>query len=97
MLKAKAVRLENGMVPFSFQDILTLLWLTLSCRVEEEVWEETMIQKDSKQNAGIKSLVKKYRAMFEIPENLNHYSKADYKLAEKKFLKYAILEGKVRT
>lgn len=53
--------------------------------------------RDSKQNAGIKSLVKKYRAMFKIPENFNHYSEADYKIAEKKFLKYAILEGKVRT
>ena len=55
-----------------------------------------MIQKDPKQNAGIKSLVKRYRAMFEIPENLNHYSEADYKIAEKKFLKYAMLEGEVR-
>ena len=55
-----------------------------------------MVQQDSEQNAGIKSLVKKYRTMFEIPENLNHYSKEDYKIAEKKFLKYAILEGKVR-
>jgi hypothetical protein len=49
-----------------------------------------MIQKHSKQNAGIKSLVKKYRTMFAIPENLNHYSEADYKIAEKKFLKHAI-------
>jgi hypothetical protein len=49
-----------------------------------------MIKKDSKQNTGIKSLVKKYRAMFEIPENLNHYSKTDYKVAEKKFLKYIL-------
>lgn len=56
-----------------------------------------MIQRDSKQNASIKSLVKKYRAMFEIPENLNYYSEADYKIAEKKFLKYAMLEGKVGT
>ena len=56
-----------------------------------------MNQKGSKQNAGIKALVKKYRAMFEIPENLNHYSEADYRIAEKKFLKYAILEGKIRT
>jgi hypothetical protein len=57
-----------------------------------------MVQEDSEQNAaGIKSLVKKYRTMFEIPENLNHYSKEDYKIAEKKFLKFAILEGKVRT
>ena len=52
-----------------------------------------MIQKDSKQDAGIKSLVKKYRSIFEIPENLNHYSKTDYKIAEKKFLKYALYGG----
>ena len=37
MLKAKAALLENGMVPFSSQDILTLLWLTLSSRIEEEI------------------------------------------------------------
>ena len=49
-----------------------------------------MIQKDYRQNAGIKSLVRKYRSIFEIPENLNHYSKEDYKIAEKKFLKYAL-------
>ena len=54
-----------------------------------------MIQKDSKQNAGIKSLVKKYRAMFEIPENLNHYSKEDYKIAEKRFIKFALAEHDV--
>jgi hypothetical protein len=54
-----------------------------------------MIQKDSKQNAGIKSLVKKYRAMFEIPENLNHYSKEDYKIAEKRFIKFALAEHNV--
>jgi hypothetical protein len=56
-----------------------------------------MKRKDSKQNEGIQLLVRKYRAMFEIPENLNHYSEKDYKMAEKKFLKYAMLEGKVRT
>jgi hypothetical protein len=37
MLKPKAVRLENGMAPFTFQDVLTLHYLILSCRVEEEV------------------------------------------------------------
>ncbi len=55
-----------------------------------------MARKDSKHNEGIELLVKRCRAIFEIPENLNHYSEADYKIAEKKFLKYAILEGKVR-
>jgi hypothetical protein len=51
-----------------------------------------MIQKDSKQDAGIKSLVKKYRSFFAIPENLNHYSKEDYKIAEKRFIKSALAE-----
>jgi hypothetical protein len=67
-----------------------------SCRIQEQVEEKSVIRKDSKQNAGIKSLVKKYRAIFEIPENLNYYSEADYKRAEKKFLKYAMLQGEVR-
>jgi hypothetical protein len=56
-----------------------------------------MKHKISKNREGIQLLVKKYRDMFQIPENINHYSEADYKIAEKKFLKYAILEGKVRT
>jgi hypothetical protein len=54
-----------------------------------------MIRKDSKQNAGIRSLVKKYRSIFEIPENLNHYSKEDYKIAEKRFIKFALMEHNV--
>jgi len=54
-----------------------------------------MMAKDSKQSEGIQLLMKKYRDMFQIPENLNHYSDTDYKIAEKKFLKYAIREGKV--
>jgi hypothetical protein len=33
--------------------------------------------------------------MFRIPENFNHYSEADLREAEKKFLRYAIREGKV--
>jgi len=53
------------------------------------------MNKDSKDNIGIKRLLKKYRDLFRVPENLNYYSKADYKIAEKKFLKYALLEGKV--
>jgi hypothetical protein len=31
--------------------------------------------------------------MFQIPENLNHYSKKDYKIAERKFLKYTLKRG----
>lgn len=44
------------------------------------------------EDSGIKQLLRKYRAIFQIPENINHYSDADYKLAERKFLKYALGE-----
>jgi len=46
-------------------------------------------------NAGIQLLLKKYRKIFRIPENIDFYSEEDYKLAEKKFLKYALL-GKIK-
>ena len=44
-------------------------------------------------NAGIKLLVKEYRKIFRIHENLNHYSEQDYQAAERKFLKYALDAG----
>jgi len=40
-------------------------------------------------------LLKKYQEIFRIPENLNHYSEEDYQIAEKKFIKFALFEGKV--
>ena len=49
----------------------------------------------SMDDSGIKLLLRKYRNIFQIPENLNHYSDADYKIAERKFLKYALGETKV--
>ena len=45
--------------------------------------------------SGIKLLSKEYRNMFQISENLNHYSEADYKIAERKFLKYALGQTKI--
>ena len=45
--------------------------------------------------SGIILLLKEYRNMFQISENLNHYSEADYKIAERKFLKYALGQTKV--
>ena len=47
-----------------------------------------------KSNAGIKVLLKQAKQKFRIPENLNHYSKDDYKRAEKKFVKECVLKGK---
>ncbi len=45
-------------------------------------------------NTGVKRLVKSARKKFRIPENLNHYSKKDFKRAEKKFLKVCVLGGR---
>jgi hypothetical protein len=52
------------------------------------------MEKATPENMGIKRLLKKYRDMFRIPENLNHYSETDYRIAEKKFLKYALSTGR---
>ena len=48
---------------------------------------------DYSQNTGIKLLVKKYRKKFRIAENINHYSEENYKIAERKFLKFALGMG----
>ena len=44
-------------------------------------------------DTGIQNLVKRYKEIFRRPENLNHYTRADYRIAERKFLKFA-LEGR---
>jgi len=50
---------------------------------------------DSRTNRGIKSLVRLYKNIFRSPENLNHYSKRDYRKAERKFLKYALEQRRI--
>lgn len=42
------------------------------------------------ENTGLELLLQRYRRIFRIPENMNHYSKSDYQIAEKKFLKYVL-------
>jgi hypothetical protein len=54
------------------------------------------MQRNLRENTGIKLLLKKYRSLFQIPENLDCYSRADFKIAEKKFLKLALMEGKAK-
>ena len=44
----------------------------------------------SESRSGLQELIKKYRTLFRIPENVNHYSDEDYRLAERKFLKYLL-------
>ena len=40
-------------------------------------------------------LLKKYRTMFRIPENQNHYSGEDYRKAERMFLKHALEQRRI--
>ena len=40
-------------------------------------------------------LLMKYQKTFRIPENLNFYSEKDYRIAEKKFIKFALHKGKI--
>ena len=47
-----------------------------------------------KANRGIRALIKMYKNIFRIPENLNHYSEKDYRAAERKFLKLALEQRK---
>ena len=44
----------------------------------------------SESRSGLKVMVEKYKNMFRIPENVNYYTEEDYRLAERKFLKYLL-------
>jgi len=46
-------------------------------------------------NRGIRALIKIYKDIFRIPENLNYYSEKDYRNAERKFLKYSLEQRKI--
>jgi len=48
------------------------------------------MNKSSKKTTGIELLIKQYKEIFRIPENLLHYTEADFRLAERKFLKWAL-------
>jgi len=43
---------------------------------------------------GLRVMVEKYKNMFRIPENVDYYSEEDYRLAERKFLKYLMEQRK---
>lgn len=47
---------------------------------------------DGREKDGMMKLLGYYKALFRTPENLNHYSEVDLRVAEKKFLK-SILFG----
>jgi len=49
------------------------------------------VPKDGKEQAGISNFLRSYKAVFRTPENLNYYTQADFRAAEKKFLKFVLL------
>jgi hypothetical protein len=53
------------------------------------------MRKDSRTNRGIKSLIRLYKNLFRIPENLDHYSQRDYRKAERRFLKHALEQRRI--
>ncbi len=68
------------------------LYAVIDTRCPEEV---IIMRKDFIKNAGIQLLLDKYKKIFRISENVQYYSKKDYEVAEKKFIKYALSKGKV--
>lgn len=46
----------------------------------------------SEKTTGIRLLVEKGREAFRISENVNFYSEKDYKTAEKKFIKFCVIQ-----
>jgi len=53
------------------------------------------MRKDLRADRGIKYLIRLYKNIFRTPENLNHYSKSNYRKAERKFLKYSLEQRKI--
>ena len=53
-------------------------------------WWESVMAQGSRCKSGIQLLLEKYRELFRIPENLDHYLDNDLRRAERKFLKYAL-------
>ena len=46
--------------------------------------------REEKSENGLQSLVAYYQGLFDIEENLNHYSRNAYQAAKRKFVKYFI-------
>jgi hypothetical protein len=42
---------------------------------------------------GIEQLVQQYKQDFRIPENTDHYSVEDFRLAEKQFVRFCLKNG----
>ena len=53
------------------------------------------MQKEINGNVGQVNLIRRIREAFRIPENINHYSDEDYRIAERKFVKLAMKDGEI--
>ena len=51
------------------------------------------MEKTAHGNTGIKLMIRKYRKAFRVRENLDFYSEEDFMIAERKFLKFVLLQG----
>lgn len=49
-----------------------------------------MTDKNSKESSNLKLVIDYHRRLFRTPENLNHYSREDFKIAERKFLEFKL-------
>ena len=54
------------------------------------------MKRNSRNNNGLQLLYEKYKEKFNVPENINYYSKTDFRIAERKFLKWALHKGESR-
>ena len=54
-------------------------------------FQEKEVTSDDRQ--GIDRIVDKYRQRFRVPENLDHYSDADYHEAERQYLRFCLSNG----
>jgi len=49
---------------------------------------------DTKKDDGLRRMIRQGRRLFHIAENIDHYSDDSYREAEKKFVKFCVLEGR---
>ena len=69
-------------------------------KIDKNVSDDTSVKvqrmTSQKRQNGLKALLKEGRKKFRIAENLRYYSPADFKAAERKFLKECIINDRCR-
>jgi hypothetical protein len=48
------------------------------------------MEKQPERNQGTKRLIRICKEIFRQPENLNHYTEADFKIAERKYVRFCL-------